>query len=103
MSGDRKVVPISVIPGAEFAKPSDRPVAGDQRLVRHLPAGLPGTQGTLLPAIWISPYEVFDDDLQENVKICILLLTKGPPKPDVMAIRIAGEAINKFPMLPVEW
>ena len=100
---DEKIVPITVVPGAEFAKPSDRPVAGNQRLVRHLPVGLPGTQGMLLPAIWISPYEVWDEDLQEKVKICILLLHKGPPKPDTVGVRIAAAAIEKFPMLPVEW
>ena len=87
----------------EFAKPSERAVVGDKRMVRHLPCGLPGTAGMMLPCLWISPYEVFDPDLKENVKICILLLTKGPPKPDIVAVRMAASAIEKFPMAPVEW
>lgn len=95
--------PIKIEVVGEFAKPSDRAVAGDKRLVRHLPFGMPGTAGMLLPCIWISPYEVYDEDLKEKVKICILLLSKGPPKPDVVAIRMAQAGIEKFDFAPVEW
>ena len=37
----------------DILKPSDRPVMGNQRLVRFLP--VPGTK-KLFPCIWISPY-----------------------------------------------
>ena len=86
-----------------LATPSDRLITGDRRLVRHLPCGLPGTAGMMLPCIWMSPYEVFDEDLKEKVKICILLLNEGPPKPDILAVRIPSAAIEKFPMGPVAW
>jgi len=95
--------PVKLTVVGEFAKPSDRPVGGEQRLVRYLPCGLPGTEAMLLPCIWISGYEVFDEDLKEKVRICILLLEKGPPKPDIVAVRIPSKAIEKFPMAPVEW
>jgi hypothetical protein len=95
--------PIKIEVVGEFAKPSERAVAGDKRMVRHLPCGLPGTAGMMLPCLWISPYEVYDSDLKENVKICILLLHKGPPKPETIGVRMAASAIEKFPMAPVEW
>lgn len=91
------------IVGEGFARPSDVPVLGSQRIVRYLPCGMPGTKGSMFPCIWESPYEVFDADLKENVKICILLLQKGPPKPEIIAVRIPAAAIQKFPLSPVEW
>lgn len=98
--GDR--VKISVEEG--FLQPTDRAVMGEKRLVRLLPIGLPGQKVPLMrPCIWTSPYEVYDDDLKENVKICILLLNEGPPKPEIVAIRIAAAAIEKFPTGPVNW
>lgn len=95
--------PIKIEVIGEFAKPSDQPVAGNKRLVRHLPFGMPGTAGMLLPCIWTSPYEIYDEDLKENVKVCILLLSKGPPRPEIVAVRIPTAAIEKFSMAPVEW
>lgn len=97
--GDR--VKISVEEG--FVGPSDRPVMGEKRLVRYLPVPLPGVGPLMRPCIWMSPYEVFDDDLHEKVKICIILLNEGPPKPDIIAVRIPTAAIEKFPTGPVNW
>ncbi len=96
-----KEIPISI--EEPFVSPSDKPVQGERRLVRYLPAGLPGTKGIMLPCIWTSPYEVMDEDLKEKVKICILLLNSGPPKPDIIAVRIPAAALDKFPMGPVNW
>ncbi len=90
----------------DFIQADDRPVFGQQRLVYYLPVGLPGTKGHMIPCIWMSPYVTFDDDLQENVKLCILLLGKGTsehPKPEIIAVRIPAAAIEKFPKGPVEW
>lgn len=87
----------------EFAKASDKPIMGDKRLVRYLPCGLPGTKAILLPCIWMSPWEIFDEDLKEKVKICILLLNDEAPKPDIVAVRIPAAAIHKFPTGPVAW
>jgi hypothetical protein len=88
---------------APFVTPDDRPVMGEKRLVRLLPAGLPGTKGNLFPCVWMSPYEMFDEDLKENVKFCLLLINKGPPKPEIWGIRIPAAAIEKFPTGPIEW
>ena len=87
-----------------FIQANDRAVMGNKRLVRFLPVGLPGLKAPIMrPCIWTSPYEVFDEDLKENVKICILLLNEGPPRPDIIAIRIATSAIEKFPTGPINW
>ena len=95
--------PLVVVPGSEFAKPNDKPVFGDQRLVRYLPVPLPGLKGMMLPCVWMSDYDVFDDDLKENVKVCLVLLSKGPPHPEVVCVRIPSAAVDKFPKGPVEW
>jgi hypothetical protein len=101
MSDQPKEMKIEVV--GEFAKPSDKLVTGDKRLVRWLPCGLPGTKGMLLPSLWISPYERFDEDERQNMKFCILLLSKGPPKPETAGVWIPSDAIEKFPLGPVEW
>lgn len=103
MSDERKTVPIEVVPGAEFVTASDHPVFGEKRLVRMLPVGLPGTKGMLMPCLWMSDYEVMDEDLKEKVKVCLVLMSKGPPRPDIICVRIATAAIEKFPLGPVEW
>lgn len=95
--------PIKLTVEEGFVQASDRPVMGERRLVRYLPVGLPGGAPLMRPCIWISPYEVYDNDLKENVKICILLLNEGPPKPEIIAIRIAASGIERFPTGPVGW
>ena len=89
----------------EILKPSDRPVAGDQRLVRHLPA-IPGMK-ELFPCIWLSPYTVKGPIDKEGtmvqLKVGLLLISKGPPKPEVVGVFIQPKDLDKFPMAPVEW
>lgn len=96
---ESKSITPSIEIGSEFAKPSERPVTGDKRMVRYLPFPI---GNFMLPAIWISPYVVMDPDIG-RAKVAILLLDKGPPKPDVVSVRIPEEAVEKFPYGPVEW
>ncbi len=88
----------------EILKPSDRPVMGNQRLVRFLP--VPGTK-KLFPCIWISPYitkEILETDGPlVSVAKCVVLISKGPPRPDIAVITMQPEDIEKFPRAPVEW
>lgn len=98
-----KEVPIEVVAGSEFVKASDRPVHGERRLVRYLPVPLPGSAGILKPCIWMSSYEEYDEDVKAKVKVCLLLLSQGPPRPDVICVRIPADAVEKFPLGPVEW
>lgn len=96
-------IPIEVVAGSEFVKPSDKLILGERRLVRYLPVGLPGTKGMMLPCVWMSPYDDWDEDLKEKVKVCLVLLSKGPPRPEVICVRIPSAAVDKFPTGPVEW
>ena len=88
----------------ELLKPSDRPVMGQQRLVRFLP--VPGTE-QLFPCIWMSPYRIYEPlengEPREPLVRCIVLVSKGPPKPDVVVISIRPDDLEKFPKAPVEW
>jgi hypothetical protein len=97
-------IPIPEIQGMdEILKPSNRPVMGEQRLVRFLP--VPGTD-KLFPAIWISPYTTRQEMVGgtwESTVWCLLLVSKGPPKPNTVCIAIDPAALHKFPMAPVEW
>lgn len=81
------------LPGAEEA------LRGSQRTVPLLP--LP--TGVLCPCIWLSPYDLPDDYLKERVRIAVTLLSPGPPRPEVVAIRVPTSVIKKFPTGPVEW
>jgi hypothetical protein len=89
----------------EILKPSDRPVVGNQRLVRYLPA-IPG-MNDLFPCIWMSPYTVKEPIDEQGtlakLVVCLILVSKGPPKPEVVPIRIQPEDLTKFPMMPIEW
>jgi len=89
----------------EILKPSDRPVMGKQRLVRFLPA-VPGME-ELFPCIWTSPYTV-KGQLEQGgpmvaLHICLILISKGPPKPEIVGVHIRPEDLDKFTMAPVEW
>ena len=97
-------IPIPSIQGMdEILKPNNRPVMGNQRLVRFLP--LLGVN--VFPAIWISPYttkEIIDKEgTVASVVKCILLISKGPPKPEIACVSIRPEDLTKCPMAPVEW
>jgi len=89
----------------EILKPSDHPVMGNQRLVRFLPA-IPG-MNDLFPCIWISPYTVKEavdiEGTMVALKVCVILVSKGPPKPEIVVVRIQPKDLEKFPMNPIEW
>lgn len=107
MANDDRLIEIDIpnVQGMEdILKPSDRPVMGKQRLVRFLP--VPGTN-QLFPCIWMSPYRIKEPleiggPLEPLVR-CLLLVSKGPPKPDSVCISIRPDDIGKFPLAPVEW
>ena len=88
----------------DILKPSDHPVRGKQRLVRFLP--VPGTK-QLFPCIWMSNYrwkeQIEDNGPLEQVVKCLLLVSKGPPRPDILCISIRPDDLVKFPEAPVEW
>jgi hypothetical protein len=95
-------VPIQV--SSEVARPNDVPRHGSRRLVRLLPTPF-GSR----PAIWTSPYtymEVFPPDpTPARARSCVVLVSPGTPgsPPETVPIRIPDDAIEKFPLVPVEW
>lgn len=100
---DGNAVEIPLIVSDEIMKASDNPILGDRRLVRLLPTPF-GSR----PSIWISPYtsmEICDPKtgIAEKVRKCIVLISKGPPHPDVAVLTIPVNVIEKFPLVPVEW
>jgi hypothetical protein len=96
------VVPIEVT--GDIVRPSEVPLHGDRRLVRLLPTPF-GSR----PAIWTSPYETLEvlqeGSPPEKCRKCVLLMSSGSPNenPDVICITIPSSAIQKFPLVPVEW
>ena len=98
-------ISIPAVQGMEdILKPSDRPVMGKQRLVRFLP--VPGTN-QVFPCIWMSPYrsreQLETGGPTEPLVRCLLLVSKGPPKPDVVCVSMRPDDLEKFPVAPVEW
>ena len=97
-------IPITSLPGMEdILKPSDRPVKGNQRLVPffHIP------KFGNFPVIWVSPYTVLEaveknGPLVQVVK-CVVLTSKGPPKPDISIFSVRPEDLKLCHVGPVEW
>ena len=94
----------SIVRGMEeILKPSDRPVLGQQRLVPFI-----SIQGIgEFPVIWTSPYTI-KSPIEENgppttAVVCLVLISKGPPKPDIICITIRPEDLAKCRLAPVEW
>jgi hypothetical protein len=96
------IVPVEL--SGDIAKPSEGVRHGERRLVRLLP-----TPFGARPAIWTSPYETMESLREgtppEHCRKCILLNSPGSPdeRPDVICITIPSAAIDKFPLVPVEW
>lgn len=77
----------------------EEPLRGVRRAVPLIP--LP--TGMMCPCIWLSPYDMADDDLKQRVQIAVILLGSGAPKPEVAAVRVPKSVIKKFPTGSVEW
>jgi hypothetical protein len=96
--------PIKLTVEESFLTPSERPVLGEKRLVRMIPVPIAGTKQLILrPAIWISPYSFYDEDAKAQVKVAVLLFDPGPPRPETVGVRVPADAIDKFPLGPIEW
>lgn len=101
---DTIVIPMVPTVSDDIARPGDPPRHGERRLVRLLPTPF-GSR----PAIWTSPYKTMTkfsgEGPLEAARVCVLLLSPGSPrkKPDVCVITIPDAAVEKFPLVPVEW
>jgi hypothetical protein len=94
------LIELPVTPSGDFCTPGKVPTMGERRLVRLLPTPF-GSR----PAIWISPYtvDVEINGTTEKCKVAVVLLDKGPPAPSVVTLTLPAGAVEKFPLIPVEW
>jgi hypothetical protein len=83
-----------------FIAARGQPLRGETRTVPLFP--LPGST-LMYPCIWMSPYEIPDDDLKQRVRVCVLLMSQGPPRPEVAAVRAPSSVVSKFPTGPINW
>ena len=88
-------VPVSGMTG-EHATIS--PARGERRIVKIVE-----TPFGWAPAVWTSPYTVYDPDLKEPCKVCVVLVGKGPPKPELVIMTIPAAILARYPEDAVEW
>lgn len=88
-------IPLSNLVGA---KPQAIPGRGDRRLVKLVETPLGWGH-----AIWTSPYTVEDSDVKALCRVCVVLVGKGPPKPEPVIMTIPVEYLAKCPEDAVEW
>lgn len=99
-----RLIEVPVTVSGDVARPGDPPRHGERRLVRLLPTPF-GSR----PAIWTSQYatqEVYQPgEPPTRSRVCVVLLSPGEPgvKPDVVVVTIPEDAVDKFPLVPVEW
>ena len=98
------LVEVPVVVSSDVAKVGEPPRQGERRLVRLLPTPF-GSR----PAIWTSPYATkkvyLPGESPTRSRVCVVLLSPGEPgvKPDVVVVTIPEDAVEKFPLVPVEW
>ena len=89
-------IPVSSLVGA---RPEVIPTSrGDRRIVKlvETPVGWGH-------AIWTSPYTVDDPDLKDLCRVCVVLVGKGPPKPEPLIMTIPVAYLNACAEDVVEW
>ena len=89
------IIPISPSAGA---RPTAIPSSGDRRIVKlvETPVGWGH-------AIWTSPYTVEDEDLHNLCRVCVVIVGKGPPKPEPLIMTIPVEYLQHCPEDSIEW
>jgi hypothetical protein len=93
-------IPLSVLSGA---RPEVIPTRGERRIVKlvETPVGWGH-------AVWTSPYTVEDSDLNLDgskvlCRVCVVLVGKGPPKPEPLIMTIPISYLLACPEDVVEW
>lgn len=89
------VIPITPSIGA---RPSVIPTSGDRRIVKLIETPLGWGH-----AIWTSPYTVEDTEVHATCHVCVVLVGKGPPKPEPIIMTIPVEYLKNCPEDAIEW
>jgi hypothetical protein len=88
-------IPVSGLAGE---RPQAIPGRGERRLVKlvETPLGF----GHVL---WTSPYVVEDPDLKEPCRKCVVLVGKGPPRPEPVVMTMPVSYLEACSEDAVEW
>lgn len=86
------------------ARPEATPNRGARRIVKMVET--PVGWGW---ALWTSPYQVTDSETNPQdcslwpCRVCVVLVGKGPPKPEPVIMTIPQVILDKYPEDAVEW
>lgn len=92
---------INIASQVTLERPDPTPNRGSRRIVKMVPT--PVGMGW---AIWTSPYTIVDPDVgtgKEPCRLCVVLIAKGPPKPEPVVITIPDALLARCPEDSVEW
>jgi hypothetical protein len=84
--------------------PSATPHFGDRRIVKYVETAVGWGW-----AIWTSPYTVIDSETNPGDKslwpcrVLVVIVGKGPPKPEPVIMTIPEIILKKYPVQDVEW
>lgn len=80
------------------ARPQTIPGRGDRRVVKlvETPVGWGH-------AVWTSPYTINDPDVGAVCRVCVVIVGKGPPKPEPLIMTIPVDYLQACPEDSVEW
>jgi hypothetical protein len=92
------------LPTPTGARPDATPHRGDRRIVKFVETPLGWGW-----AIWTSPYTVEDSDMNPNdrslwpCRVGVVIVGKGPPKPEPIVMTIPEAILARYPEDSVEW
>jgi hypothetical protein len=92
------------LPTPVGARPEATPNRGERRIVKFVETAL--GWGWVL---WTSPYTVEDTESNPQdrslwpCRVCVVLVGKGPPKPEPVIMTIPIIILAKYPEAAVEW
>ena len=80
------------------ARPQAIPGVGDRRLVKLVETPLGWGH-----ALWTSPYTVENPDCRATCRVCVVLVGKGPPRPEPVVMTIPVDYLKACSLDAVEW
>jgi len=84
--------------GLVGARPEAIPGRGERRLVKLVETPLGWGH-----ALWTSPYTVEDPDCKAVCRVCVVLVGKGPPRPEPVVMTIPVDYLRACVEDAVEW
>jgi len=85
-------------PSMDGARPHTIPGTGDRRIVSLVETPLGWGH-----VVWTSPYTVEDPDVKALCRVCVVIVGKGPPKPEPVVMTIPVDYLKVCPEDSIEW